>query len=204
MSIGKRFIAEPLGSIKKKKMDIQIEIAKYVLNESDVSLPEFAYDAMLSGLESESLSILASMTNLDNFFERKEYFEKSLNELGLKLPQKRDAAITLLKYYLSELINNPNDCYEIMMVIDNKIYKPVFHQETSTKKYIGEEIGLERMYTWYRELQDFGDGSRLLYYNELPKEEQKKMFMSNLVEEAANLLGSQTLEKKINTLHNKD
>ena len=63
-------------------------------------------------------------------------------------------------------------------------------------KYEGEETGLETMYnTWCRQLHGFSDESRLLYYNKLPKEEQKKLFVSNPVGGAANLLGSQTLEK---------
>ena len=57
--------------------------------------------------------------------------------------------------------------------IDNEIYKQVAWESElnlSKKEYVGKELGIERMYTWYRELQDFDDGSMLLYYNELPKD----------------------------------
>ncbi|MFT5250786.1 MAG: hypothetical protein ACI93P_002529 [bacterium] len=176
-------------------MEIQFEIAKYVLNESHESLPNLAYDAMLNGYESESMTILAGMTVQDSMSERIQYFQKGLDELGLKLPQKREAAITLLKHYLTEIIDNPNNSYEYMIRIDNELYKPIFLEESSTKKYVGEEIGLEKMYTWYRELQDFKDESRLLYYNELPKESQKQKFIEHLTEEANNLLKSRSFEK---------
>lgn len=52
--------------------------------------------------------------------------------------------------------------------------------------YVGEELGLEKMYTWYRELQDF-DGGLLFYYNDLPRDEQKKKLEWHLVEEANKL-----------------
>jgi hypothetical protein len=56
------------------------------------------------------------------------------------------------------------------------------------KKFVGQEIGLEKMYTWFRELQDFEDGSALFYYNELPRKKQKEKFIEKLVVEAKHLL----------------
>jgi hypothetical protein len=52
------------------------------------------------------------------------------------------------------------------------------------KPYLGQELGLEHLYTWYRELQDAEDGSALFYYNELPREQQLAKFEEELVSEA--------------------
>ena len=49
-------------------------------------------------------------------------------------------------------------------------------------------LGLERMYTWYRELQDAEDGSMLLHYTDLPREVAAKKFAEHLRAEAEKLL----------------
>lgn len=74
-----------------------------------------------------------------------------------------------------------------MRSVDNDVYHKVNWLNelgVKEKKFVGEELGLERLYTWYRELQDFEDEGMLLYYNDLPKEKQKQKFNEHLVEEA--------------------
>ena len=59
---------------------------------------------------------------------------------------------------------------------------------TENSKYLGSELGLERMYTWYRELQDWEDGSKLFYYNNLSRSKQRIKFVEELVNEAKKVL----------------
>ena len=85
-----------------------------------------------------------------------------------------------------------------MYKIDNDIYHQVDWLEElglKEKKFVGDELGLERLYTWYRELQDFEDNGMLLYYNELPQDKQKEKFQECLVEEAKGLKSK--IERKI-------
>ena len=179
------------------------KIANYRLgNISRSQFPDIAMTALNENIESDSILILAGMSDRDNTFELEQYFNKSLEELNISLPDKLISAKILIRYYLNEIILNQNEVFKIMQIIDNEIYKQVdwvSELNISRKEFVGEELGLERMYTWYRELQDFEDGSMLLYYNDLPKEKQKDKFEEHLIVEAKEL--KEKIDKEITT-HN--
>ncbi|MBN1113272.1 MAG: hypothetical protein JXA53_10215 [Bacteroidales bacterium] len=181
------------------------KIANYCLgNLQRNHFPEIAMTALNEGIESESLYILAGMNDMDNTFELQQYFDNCLNELGLTLPDKYTSAQLLLNYYLNKMIIEPDTAYKTMSIIDNQITKQVDWEkelELTDKKYVGEELGLEKIYTWYRELQDFEDGSMLLYFNELPRQEQKEKFEIYMIEEAKNV--KDKIDKEITTHNNK-
>lgn len=187
-------------------MNFQEKLANYVLgNLTGSYFPDIALTALSQGIESESLLILAGMSDRDNTFELQKYFDGSLRELGISLPSKIEAAQSLLSYYLGEMIAHPENAFRVMNRIDNDIYQQVDwlkELEIVKKEFVGEELGLERMFTWYRELQDFDDNGMLLYYNELPKKEQKERFQQHLVEEAMYLkskIDKETSAPKSNT-----
>ena len=168
-------------------MNFYQRIANYILgNEKVVDLPEIAILGLKEGLESNSLMILASLTNKDNTFEIEDYYKRSLKELRIQEPSKLEAAILLLEYHLIRMIRTPSKCYEIMKIIDNKIYKAHDWPQTSeeSKKYRGSELGIQRLYTWYREIQDWEGNGFLLYYTNLSRKEQRVKFEVHLVEEA--------------------
>lgn len=169
-------------------MDFQEKLANYVLGNLSISqFSDIALTGLRQGVESESLLILAGMSSVDNPFELQTYFDKSLQELGITLPNKIEAAKVLLRYYLGKMIAHPESALEVMRSVDYDVYHKVNWLNelgVKEKKFFGEELGLERLYTWYRELQDFEDDGMLLYYNELPKEEQIQKFKEHLVEEA--------------------
>lgn len=169
-------------------MNFQEKLANYVLANLSISqFSDIALTGLRQGVESESLLILAGMSSIDNPFELQTYFDKSLQELGITLPNKIEAAKVLLRYYLGKMIAHPESALEVMRSVDNDVYHKVNWLKelgVKEKKFVGEELGLERLYTWYRELQDFEDDGMLLYYNELPKEEQMQKFKEHLVEEA--------------------
>jgi hypothetical protein len=176
-------------------------IANYVLgNVSRTKFPEMAMSALEDKIESESIIILAGMTDRDNTFELEQYFNKALNELQIKLPEKLKSAKILVRYYLNKMINNKKEAFEIMRKIDNDIYKRInWEIELSSDKgdYVGIELGLESLYTWYRELQDYKDGSLLLYYSELSREKQHEKFEEHLIEEA--ILLKNKLDTELNS-----
>jgi hypothetical protein len=178
-------------------------VAKYELGILNwFHLPEIAYSAIQENIESESLIILAGMNDKDPISERKYYFEKGLKEIDYKILSKLESAEILLKYYLEDMISNPISAYETMILIDNEIYKQLDWKKElglSEKMYVGEELGLQKLYTWYREIQDWYDKSSLFYYNDLPKDAQKIKFEEHLIEEAKNAL--KTIETMKNT-HN--
>jgi hypothetical protein len=182
-------------------MNFKEKIANYCLgNLQRNHLPSIALTALEEGIESESLLILASMSDRDNVFELQQYFDSSINELELVLPDKYTSAQILLSYYINEMIIYPDKAYEIMILIDNQIMGQVdWEKELALPKieYVGEALGLENLYTWYRELQDFEDGSRLIFYNDLPKHEQKRKFQFNMISEAKKVKNK--IDKELNT-----
>ena len=88
------------------------------------------------------------------------------------------------------MIHNPDKAYNLMSRIHCDIYTNVEFEalKTGNSTYLGSELGLERMYTWYRELQDWEDGSTLFYYNNLSRSEQRQKFVEELVNEAKKVL----------------
>ncbi|PXY02563.1 hypothetical protein DF185_00270 [Marinifilum breve] len=173
-------------------MKFKEKICKYVLGEYSYShLPQLALDALIEGYESESLYILAGMTDNNPTYERQKYFEKALTEISFSLPNRTESANILLDHYLEQMITKPSDSFHIMQLIDNELYTKVFQTEKEDmedEKYVGQEAGIEKLYTWYRELQDLDDGSPLFYYTDLTKEEQEKKFKEHLVYEAQQAL----------------
>lgn len=172
-------------------MNFEQKIANFRLGNLEAGqFPDIAITAINEGLSSESLFILAGMNDRDNTFELRQYFNQSIIELEVILPNLIDSAYILMKYYLHLMIMNPSEAKTNMSVIHNNIYYKLDWKKElniSSTKYVGEELGLHYMYTWYRELQDFEDGTRLAYFNDLAPDLQKKQFISKLIIEAKKL-----------------
>ncbi len=163
-------------------------ISTYILGNLTIKdLPEIGLIALNENMESESIYILAGMNQNDNPFEILQYFDKALQELNILLPSKIEAAKNLTKYYLKEIIKNPNKAFELMNKLNNEVYMQ-FDWQNNEKKYIGEELKIEHLFTWYREIQDWNDNGLLLYHNNLSREEQLKKLKENLVIEAQSAL----------------
>ncbi|MBC9812773.1 hypothetical protein H9Y05_09845 [Crocinitomicaceae bacterium CZZ-1] len=127
------------------------------------------------------------MSDRENVFELQQYFDASLREVNVSLPSIYLSAQILLIYYLNKMIDNPICTYDFMIKIDNEIMKQVdWASELAISKtqYVGQELGLGKMYIWYGELQDFEDGSMLLYYNNLSRNKQKEKLIEELIDEA--------------------
>jgi hypothetical protein len=166
-------------------MNFQQKIADFILaNRTTSQHPDIALTGMNQQLESESMIILAGMNQQENSFELEQYFEQMLTELQFERPSKMEAAKTLIDYYLKVMISEPEQAFDLMTKIQNDIDDSFDWPQQDTTKCLGEELGLEHLYTWYRELQDLEDGSVLFYYNDLPQSEQKKKFKQHLIEEA--------------------
>lgn len=149
-------------------------LSNYVLeNVTTKGLPKIGEIALSEQLESESTCILAGMTGKDNSFEIVHYFNSSLKELNMQLPERAAAARLLTKYYLHQIVQNPQHAFEIMIKIDNEVYKKI-NLDYSSQQYVGAALKLEHLYTWYREIQDWRDGGRILYHNDLPRKNNLK------------------------------
>lgn len=162
----------------------------YLGNKTIGQLPEIALIGIQEGIESESLLILAGMNSNDNQHELAHYFEQAEFELNIERYPPLTYTNILLLHYLTEIISNPTKSFDLMGKIHNDIYTNIKLDKivTNKSKYLGEELNLEKLYTWYRELQDWEDGSALLYYNNLSRPKQRLKFIEELVSEAKILL----------------
>ena len=172
-------------------MDFNELLADYFLgNKPNGQLPDIALKGVIEGIESESLLILAGMHERDNQHEIVHYFDLAMAELKIKKFTELECANILLIYYLKKIIDCKPRAFELMQKIHNDIYTNInFAKQTSkNSKYFGDALNLEKMYTWYRELQDWEDGSKLFYFNNLNRPDQRLKFIDELVKEAEILL----------------
>jgi hypothetical protein len=111
--------------------------------------------------------------------------------MGVDLPNLDQPVLVTLELYLRAIIESRVPPMAGMAAI-NELYddrdgtklRHPNRASDDSQAYLGEELGLEYLYTWYRELQDAEDGSTLFYYNELPREQQIAKFKEELVSEA--------------------
>lgn len=143
-------------------------------------LPELATEWLCNGLDSQSMRVLAG-ESAPIMSDVAPLFEAVLNELSVELPDEGGAVLVVLEVYLRQIVSGAIDPFEGMALIQNHLGG--YFYDTSTK-FLGDGIGIERMHTWYRELQDAEDGSTLFYYIDLPREEAVLKFREHLMEEA--------------------
>jgi len=107
-----------------------------------------AVTGLLEGLESESLVILAGMSESDNKFQLTEYFENAINELKIELPDKRTAAIELSLFYAQEIIDNRLDPIDgLSKIIRNCLNSYNFFDESNP--YAMDSIQFHILYGLY-------------------------------------------------------
>ena len=113
-----------LSILLNTNMTFEESIAKFNLGELPITqLPKIALNAVMSGLESESLIILAGMNENDNSLEIQQYLDNVIKELGLKSYHSIDAAFILANSYINSfkkgeinisqcIYNIKNECWD--------------------------------------------------------------------------------------------
>ncbi|CAO1649073.1 hypothetical protein [Parasphingorhabdus sp. NYA22] len=181
-----------------------------LLNADDMAaLAGFWLDQGLDSGSSE-LAVLA----LDKPSELSDaglIFDAALRELGVRFPNAETSLLKSVHIYLDAIVNNRISPMAGMAALDDLhrdhydsggrplsealVCHPNRNVDDPTR-YAGQELGLEYLFTWYREFQDSQDmGGSTWYYNELPFEQQLAKFDEELVAEAKILL------EHLNTVH---
>ena len=101
-------------------MNLEEAIAELNLGASTISqMPKIALECIMSGKESESLLILAGMSETDNSFEIRQYLDQAINELSIKSNTGLEAAYVLANYYVIRLQNKNIDIIDAITKIKN-------------------------------------------------------------------------------------
>ena len=144
------------------------------------AMPELALRWLTEGMDTPTMRILAGESS-PIMSEVAPLFTATLEELSVAVPGRIAVTMMLLEAYVRRIATGALDPYEGMARIDQDLADCSVFPDA---KYVGDGLGLERMYTWYREIQDLEDGTMLLYYTDLPREEAGRRFREHLVEEA--------------------
>lgn len=132
-------------------------IADYVTGNLTTSqLPKIGLAGLEQGMNSNSLTILAGMSDNDNLHEIEDYFKKALTELEIKLPDKREAALELAKYYADEIIIGKIDPVDgVNKIIHKALDSYDFFNES--KEYAMDSIGFQKIYGLYWTYDDLSE-----------------------------------------------
>lgn len=164
-------------------MKPEIAILKYklgllssgdIVKLADLWLTQGIFTDSLNRLEMELNPILATVGTI---------FEQAIIELGITVPSKIEAAKLLARDTIEKMVSGEID----LMVGANFLYWNIHHKitdELPDRQYLGSNLGFEHMFLWLREVWDCRDGSRILYYTDLPRDEAEVKFLTHLKEEA--------------------
>jgi hypothetical protein len=158
---------------------------------SGEELVNAAEAALVEGSDSKRLAMLAGETS-PIYSDVEPQFLLYLKEAGIELPTQQEAARILLHDYLADIVESRIDSFKGMARIDKEL-----RQHTKDKRFMGDSLGIESCYTWYRELQDAEDGSTLFYYYDLPIAEAVEKFKVHLIEEAKKALEKLKAEHRL-------
>lgn len=162
-------------------MNFNQQIAKYVTGNLTTSqLPEIGLLGLQEGLETESILILAGLCKNDNPFEIQEYFDKALEELNIRLPEKKQAALIYAIGLIEEIEKGKLEIIKgVYEIKNNAIDSYDFFDES--EKYCYDSIGFEKIYGLfddYFEVKECGE-----QWNEKKKGKLTKEIKSELLTE---------------------
>ena len=125
-------------------------------NLSSSQLPEIGIRGLEEGLDTPSLCILAGLGKYDSPFEIEHYFKRTLDELHIALPDKRQAAIEYALAIIDDVLVRDKEVYKATWEILHKAFGSYdFYLEN--KKCAYDSIGFETAYGLYDTLDELTD-----------------------------------------------
>ena len=107
------------------------KLAAYSLGfKTDKDLPDIAMTAMEEGYDTASLRMLAGKSEKDSAFELREYFGLALKELGLSLPERKEALTRVVAFYANRIAEKEVDTYQGFDEMNAMINKTEFDCES--------------------------------------------------------------------------
>ncbi len=125
-------------------------------NATVSELPDIAIIGLEEGLDSTSLCILAGLNKYENSYQVVAYFEDALQELDMKLPDKRQAAIEFGVAIADEILKNKIDLIVgTKQIIEKAFGNYDFYSET--KDFCFDSIGFDKVFGFYHTYDDLKD-----------------------------------------------
>ncbi|PAD74698.1 hypothetical protein [Paenibacillus campinasensis] len=144
-------------------------------NATAIDYLEWAYRMIEEDQESNSLYMLASMEETENIFKYQDYFNRSLGELEITIPDFEDCAREIIRELCLKIVNKTRDPFEVT----RDIFKVTF------------EIDYPADLSVWVNLDDGID--RIIYDDEYYKPDEKE-FKEQIELEAKNYLAAQDVE----------
>lgn len=145
-------------------MTFQEYLAEYVVLGRTTSLYRAAEQALVEGLDSPTLRILAGMDDNTNIFEIKSTFKRVLHELNQHLPDHVTAANTLVKHFMKKIVNQQLDPIDGMRIIVGDIMAKTAYPYPAPDKgsFYDNQVfmNLYGLYYTYDDELDIYDGQR--------------------------------------------
>ncbi|WP_442511279.1 hypothetical protein SH528x_002949 [Novipirellula sp. SH528] len=172
-------------------MKPETAIAHYKLGKlSSEEIVKLANSWLEQGLFTDSINLIAMETN-PIMSDVGPTLEKAITELDMPIPTKVEAAKIAAKDIIERMVSGKIDLMEGATFLYLDIHREVT-DDLPDGTYVGTNLGLEHIFCWLREVWDCRDGSRLLYYSDLPREQAKQKFLEHLREESKKWLANHT------------
>src|SRR5690606_29447002 len=142
-------------------MNFRQQIAKYVTgNMTTDQLPDIGVTGIEEGLNSPSLYILAGLSKNESPFQIDHYFKLTLDELNIKLPDKRQAAIEYAMAIVDEILDGKKD---VIIGTREIRYKAIDSYDffSESKQYCYDSIGFETAYGLFDTFDELSNAERL-------------------------------------------
>lgn len=134
------------------------------------------------GVYSDSLGELCTIAS-PKMSDVGPLFESAMQELKVTRPSRLESAFILTNETVHRIAQGELDPVEG----SEFLYWQVHHEISSEfpdKQYVGDNLGLEQVFCWLREIWDCRDGSMILNHTDLPRDQTEKKFIEHLVEAA--------------------
>ncbi len=164
------------------------ELAYFVLRQSDKQLAELAIRAIQEGYDSAEMYIVAGQSEKESNSDYLHYFLDALSKHKIEIPPEEKALFIVIKHICLKIVRNEINAFEGMSRIDFLYKNSELFDNAKQDKFLGQSLGLEYMYTWFREMQDWRCESLALYYSDLSRNEQWEKFEQHLIEEIERFL----------------
>lgn len=136
-------------------MTFQEYLAEHVVLGRATNLSKAAEQALIEGLDSPSLRILAGMDDTYNSFEIKSMLDRALLELNIELPDLKTAFNIFTSYYLRQVLSGELDPIETAKLFAVEILPKTKYYDQGFREKVGAISGvLNQLYGLYYEYED--------------------------------------------------